>query len=46
MRRQLPSPREPGSTEFPSGLALLLIHISVLMVFSCKEEVLKGVFNT
>lgn len=46
MWRQLPSPREPGRTEFPSGLALLWICISVLMVFSCKKEVLKGGFST
>lgn len=40
------SSQSAGSTEFPSGLALLLIRISVLMVFSCEEEVLKGDFNT
>lgn len=46
MWRQLSSPREPERIEFPSRPALLLICISVLMVFSCKEEGLKGVFNT
>jgi len=46
MQRHLPSPREPGSTGFPSGLALLLICITVLMVFYYEEEVLKGVLKT